>query len=106
MSSSINDKKRRPHTATGLGKNNGSTPKGQPAIHKENPNPDLNRAFSGQIHTNQGYNPTWIDLWHDIEADLGGLIKSLEQAYFQWQTSLNIGQNPALSNAEIGRAHV
>src|SRR5512136_2728798 len=100
MSSSTKDKKRIPPTTTGLGKHNGSTQKGHSAINIENLNTDFNRTFNGQIYTNQDFNPTWIDLWHDIEADLAGLIKSLEQAYFQWQTSRNVGINPALSNAE------
>ncbi|MGA9398572.1 MAG: hypothetical protein WBV22_09980 [Anaerolineaceae bacterium] len=100
MSSSTKVNKSKPLTATGSVKQCGSPPKDQPVIHKENLKLDLNRPLGIQIHTNQDYNPTWIDLWHDIEAEFGGLIKSLEQAYFQLQISLNVGLNPALSNAE------
>ncbi len=55
---------------------------------------------ANQAYSNHDWNSTLVDLWHDIEAELGGLVRSLEQAYYQWQTSLNLGLNPAQSNAE------
>ena len=64
------------------------------------PKLESDNISANQAYISHDYNPLFVDLWHDIEAELGGLVKSLEQAYYQWQTSLNLGLNPAQSNAE------
>lgn len=58
------------------------------------------QVFGEQSIELNGRDLPLIDPWHDIEADLGSLVKSLEQAYFQWQTSKKIDINPAFIDAK------
>lgn len=83
-----------------LGKFNSITKTHPPARPSENPTLENIQTQVDQIQPHQDFNLIWISLWHDIETDLGGLMKSMDQAYHQWQTSLNIGINPARSNAQ------
>jgi hypothetical protein len=94
-----NNYKKRP-AAKGAGESYDLKRKEQTSLSDENYEPYSNHVYTGLIQTNQDIRISWKYRWQDIEAEVGGLIKNLHQAYSQWQTSLKSGLNPAQSNAE------
>ncbi len=100
MSFSRNEIIEKKPTVTALGKLEYSAHNGYPVNHGGVINHDSKQPSNSQTHINEDINQGWVDLWHDIEAELSGLVKNLEQSYFQWQISLNVGLNPVISKVE------